>query len=462
MGKLKTLFFFILLFFCNNIFALSPDNVFQDDRVIMEKILLSKPLKNLSFKPFPSDDSFERVLKDPHNLISKDFKASPFFKSIAKFWFFIYTKFDSNFVIIHDKENLNFVYDVIDFTELGYALSNKNIRFSLQAKLGEERVLELRETLHSLIKEKRHYTRKQKSVLAILKKSHIQIPKNLNKRKRLFKNLGKNIRSQTGQKENIIQGLKNYLPFKKILATYFKIFDVPKELIAIPFLESSFNIKAVSKYGATGAWQFMRFIGSKLLKIDKYQDARLNPFLSTLGALHLLKQNLKILKRWDLAVTAYNSGTKHILISKRRLKKSDLSLEGFIKYYKHPHLGFASKNFWGAFLALTYATSYQETYLKIKYQKPLIQFNADTLSLYIALCSFKPKNLFRKLKKKSPHINFLNSHILKNKKLMPRGTIVFSDRELSKKRYLKITGKKLRKLFPRNYYKYAKKFKCKN
>lgn len=456
------LFLLIGILFCRESYALSPDNVFQDDRVIMEKILLSKPLKNLNFKPFPSDDSFNQIIKDPKNRISKDFKINSFFRHIAKFWFFIYTKYDSNYVIVHDKKNLNFIYDVIDFTELGYAFNNKNIRFSLQAKLGEGRVQELRKTLHSLIKVKKKYTAKQRSVLALLKKYKIKIPRNLNKRKRLFKSLGKNIRTQTGQKDNIIQGLKNYLPFKRTLSQYFKIFDVPKELIAVPFLESSFNLLAISKYGATGPWQFMRFIGSKLLKIDKNQDGRLNPFISTLGALHLLKQNYRILKRWDLAVTAYNSGTKHILLAKRKTKNLDLTLEEFIKDYNNPHLGFASKNFWGAFLALVYSISYQKTYLKIKYEKPLINFNPDTLNLYITLCRFKPKTIFNYLKKHSPHINFLNSHLLNNKKSMPRGTILFSDRPLTDKRYLKVTGQKLRRLFPLNYSKYIRGIKCRN
>ena len=41
-----------------------------------------------------------------------------------------------------------------------------------------------------------------------------------------------------------------------------------------------------------------------------------------------------ILKRWDLGVTAYNSGTKHLVKAKRKYKKVKLESVQFNKKFK--------------------------------------------------------------------------------------------------------------------------------
>ncbi|MDH5581237.1 MAG: lytic transglycosylase domain-containing protein, partial [Bdellovibrionales bacterium] len=308
-----------------------------------------------------------------------------------------------------------------------------------------------------LIKKTHSYNEQEKSILNILKKNHIRIPKNKIKRKRLFTRLAQNLRSQTGQKNNIVQGLRNFQAFKKPIKRFFKTFDAPYELRAVAFLESSFNINAKSKVGATGVWQFVRFIGKHFMRINKVQDERLNPIISTLGALHLLKQNYKILGRWDLAVTAYNSGTKHLLKARRKLGVKKPTLSQVLKTYDHPHLGFASTNFYASFLALVHALSYQDELYKLKYPRSIIRGDYNNLHVYVSHCDLNPKRFFQILKKSSEDLRYFNNHIIKNEIDLPKGSIIISDINLTNKRFSRIAGQKLRNLYPKNYFKYSGK-----
>ncbi|NIR47887.1 lytic transglycosylase domain-containing protein, partial [candidate division KSB1 bacterium] len=56
---------------------------------------------------------------------------------------------------------------------------------------------------------------------------------------------------------------------------------MPMELLVLPHVESSFNHKAYSKFGAAGIWQFTRSTGRRYLKINYEVDERLDPIRAT-------------------------------------------------------------------------------------------------------------------------------------------------------------------------------------
>ena len=67
-------------------------------------------------------------------------------------------------------------------------------------------------------------------------------------------------------KKNIIEGgLSRLKKVENHIAQLFSITNANHKWIALPFLESSFNEKAISKVNAAGAWQIMPWIGKKLL-----------------------------------------------------------------------------------------------------------------------------------------------------------------------------------------------------
>ena len=66
------------------------------------------------------------------------------------------------------------------------------------------------------------------------------------------------IRSQLGQKERFQQGIVWAGRYLHQMEEIFRGEGVPIEITRLPFVESSFNLMARSKVGASGIWQFMR------------------------------------------------------------------------------------------------------------------------------------------------------------------------------------------------------------
>ena len=95
------------------------------------------------------------------------------------------------------------------------------------------------------------------------------------------------LRSQLGQKDRFLEG---YIASGRYLPTMEKIFaaeGLPWELTRLPFVESSFNLAARSKVGASGIWQFMRSTGRLYLKIRGELDERNDPIRATEAVIDL-------------------------------------------------------------------------------------------------------------------------------------------------------------------------------
>ena len=454
MGKLVL---FLILFSFNTL-AIDPDNLFQNDIQILESII-----HNLEKKVGHKDPKrgFSFYFADPEKRILDTFDIDPLLKTRVNFWFNIYTEYDSNQVVLHDKKDLAIVYDVIDFTDLAKSILNRHTKFSIQNKIIRERVKEYRKVFSQLSKGAVRSPRAER-IFTALRKAGYKIPSSKSKnRKSFFQKFSKSFRAQTGQKDNIAQGLENLATYRPVIESYFKEFNVPIELLAIPFLESSFNIHARSKVGATGPWQFMMRTGKHFMSIDKYRDQRRNPLIATVGALHLLKQNLKILKRWDLAVTAYNGGTGLMLKGIRRLKKKhkykNPSLIHLLKHYKDGNFGFANQNFYSSFLALVYTLAYRDNF----FLKPNNQ-SVPSLNIYVTKCKLKPSWFLSILEKQSPMIKKYNNHFNRRrlKSNFPKGTLIISDIELTPKRYKKVPIPYMRKRYPINWIRLVKNQSC--
>lgn len=452
MGKVVLV---ITLFFSAQVFSLVPENIFQNDLEIIEllgnKIRVAKHNKDIPF----SIEKVDAILADPKSLVREDFKIKEYFYKDVKFWFYIYTVFHSHHVVIHDKENLGLIYDVIEYEELRKSDLSDYTKFALQARLTSERIKTIRKDFVYLQK-RNPKTNNQKKIVQALEKVGFKIPRPSKKRRRLFKGLADNLRTQTGQKDSIQNGINAFEKYKDTFYEWLDYFELPRELVWISFLESSFNVKAKSKVGATGVWQFMRRIGKHFMPYSKYKDGRLSPVMSTLAAFHLLHQNKKILKGWDLAIPAYNSGTKHLVKARRKLKMKKPSLEEVLEKYDHPHMGFASKNFYSEFLALSHAMAYRDLFYNTK---GLVN-PKKKISVFLAKCSIKIKEFNRKVKKKTPHTFEMNKHLRSKKHRYKRGAILFSDINLTPRKYLKLTMKQLRRKFPRNYKDYLKGHSC--
>src|SRR5690606_28996274 len=108
-----------------------------------------------------------------------------------------------------------------------------------------------------------------------------------------FSDYGRNFRLQTGQRDSILKGLVAADPFWPRMENLFEQMGVPRELTRLSLVESSFNLGATSKVGASGVWQFMPATAKEFMKLnyDAGYDERLSPLKSTVAAAKLLLRN---------------------------------------------------------------------------------------------------------------------------------------------------------------------------
>lgn len=456
-------YFFLALFTFNANAWISPD-VFESKYINLEESLLKKTLKTKfnSASSALEEETVQYILQDKENKVGKDFVIPTYFDISVRFWFSIYTQFSSQQVVIHDKENLGLVYNIIDFSETHSADINRYSKAKIQSHLSLEYTRKLKKMLKKFSKSLRKVDDEEKGILAAIKKVH-KIPKGQAARRNFFKNLANNIRTQTGQRDMIYKGMLRAKPYFDYLYKTIDSFKLPRELLAITFLESSFNLKAYSKVGAAGAWQFMPYISSLFMpRRSKYIDYRLNIIISTISAMHLLKQNKMILRTWDLAVPAYNSGTKHLVKAKKKFKKvKKLTLEYILENYDHAHIGFASQNFYSEFLALVHVLAYKDVIYPLKgFQDNKKRFNTANLNIYIAKCSTKPKKIFKLVRSSSPKFNELNTHFRYPNRTAKRGNFYVSDIKLTERKYYKLTTKEIIKNYPKYWHRYIRKKRC--
>ena len=168
------------------------------------------------------------------------------------------------------------------------------------------------------------------------------------------------VRTQRGAKEMFLSGIKIAGRYVAQMQKIFREHGLPGELAYLPLVESSFNVRARSSVGAAGMWQFMPDTGKKFLRIDNAVDERMDPLASTRAAARLLKENLKLLGNWPLAITAYNHGTEGIFRGINTVGSQNL--EDLIRRYHSPTFGFASKNFYAEFVAAAEIAKNSEAY----------------------------------------------------------------------------------------------------
>jgi len=404
-----------------------------------------------------AEKDFSYYLTDPKDLVDNNFKIHSSIKKRTKFWFDIYTKYNSDTAVIHDTHDLSLVYSTIDTSKIDNKILNYSIRYKVIKQYRRKFLNNYKKALQSLSNRKCS-SQYCKQVLVALRKADIKIPQGFRLRKKFFLKLKKTIRTQTGQKDKIIAGIKNIEVYKSKLDSIIKAHKLPKDLLAIALLESSFNLKARSKVDAQGPWQFMRRVGKSFMKIDRSIDQRNNPFLSTSAALHLLKQNKKILKHWDLAINAYNSGTGNIRKGLSKLKNlgyKNPKAHHLINKFKSRSYRFASRNFYPEFLALAHILPYKNLIYRFKKKKV-----RRKIRTFVTKCKFKAKKYLSRMRTSQYNINEVNNHLNKKYLSYPQGTVVFSDVKLSKRKYLEIKDFNFKKYYPKKMYKLANNQKC--
>lgn len=405
-----------------------------------------------------SQDAVRPYLTDSKNRVSQTFKITPYYFPTVYFWFLVYTQFESSQVVIHDKTNLKLIYKVLDFSSLHDKKLSHFTLHIVQKKLSEEKLDDLKETLDHVTMNPFSLEPRAKALYRTIKQAGIQLPIPKAARRAYFLKLKKNIRTQTGQKNYIRDGIIRSLPYQKFIAHYLEQKNLPREIFSIPFLESSFNPEAESKAAALGIWQFMPLIGSYYMpKKSSGVDYRSNVGVSSVAAAYLLSENLQIMKKWDLAVTAYNSGTKHLLHSRRKLASDDVDLEDIIKSSDSERFGFASKNFYSEFLALAHTLAYREELFHDLHDHERPDVNEE-LKFFLTKCSLRLDKVLDE--KQLEDVVFHNNQLPSIKSSYPRGSIITSKTTLPSSKFSRISLNHMVKIKPKNWSGLLKNQSC--
>ncbi|MEK7691712.1 MAG: lytic transglycosylase domain-containing protein, partial [Bdellovibrionota bacterium] len=258
-------------------------------------------------------------------------------KRNVDFWISINTKYFTNQGLVHDAKNVDIVYEILDFNS---GEKNKLIRASKKR---------YRELLLALHKKQAKGPVDVQSLSADEKRVYTLFLRVPERDKFLDAAHRRRLRFQLGQRDRFVVGLREsgrYLPWMEEI---FRKRGLPVELTRLPFVESSFNVQARSKVGASGIWQFMRSTGRLFLKINTQIDERNDPMRATEAAAELLRVNFQSLGSWPLAVTAYNHGRQGLMRAVRKVGSDDI--EDIVDEYRSRSFGFASSNFYSELVA---------------------------------------------------------------------------------------------------------------
>ncbi len=191
------------------------------------------------------------------------------------------------------------------------------------------------------------------------------------------------IRFQLGQADRFHEGLIRAQAYEAGISRVLADRGVPAEIGALPHVESSFNPAAYSRVGAAGLWQFMPGTARRYMRVDGVVDQRLDPYSATEAAANLMLYNYRLLGSWPLAVTAYNHGPGGLKRAQDELGTSNIAV--IVKHYQGATFGFASRNFYVAFLAALEVDRNAERYFGPLTHLPETQSTLVTLPDYVAV-----------------------------------------------------------------------------
>jgi membrane-bound lytic murein transglycosylase D len=250
-----------------------------------------------------------------------------------EFWRNIFGTVSSDQALLHDNRYLSVVYETVEIPP--------NASSRARGKVADRARGRYRKILNKLADGRRTgLSAEEQRVLALWPADVTNAD---------LRAAAKRIRFQQGLSDRYLAGLKRSGAWQPYIKEKLANAGVPTGLAALPHVESSFNPEAHSHVGASGLWQFTRSTGRRFMEIDHVVDERRDPYRSSESAAELLAYNYSILKSWPLAITAYNHGVGGMRRAVRKTGGEDFTVIN--REYSGRTFGFASRNFYLAFLA---------------------------------------------------------------------------------------------------------------
>lgn len=306
-----------------------------------------------------------KVLNDQTNRVGAEFKVPPSLRRRTEFWFDIYTRYGSNEFVIHHTLYPWIVYKVVNEEQI--EADGKGPQWLRRQRAEKTVTLQVRTIRAALSRLAR---RGNYSKLPPLEKDLFEKLREIpGPRRRVFQQAAMFVRKQLGQRDFFRNGLaisSRYLPY---MEDKFKEMGLPVDLTRLPFVESSFNVKAESKVGASGIWQIMPKTGKSFMIVNSEIDERNSPIKATTAAARMLRQYQHATKSWPLTITSWNNGIGNLHVAINHARSKDLAT--IIARYHSGDFKFASSNFFTCFLAALHAEKYNELVFNDLEREPL-------------------------------------------------------------------------------------------
>lgn len=300
-------------------------------------------------------------------------------KNDVDFWAKVYREWDTHQVVFYDSKT-KVVYDVLDLPVVNNELSASKFRKEVDARY---KLIEsaLSQTMND---------EDPKSLVATLKVNGLLGEPDLKQR----------LKAQSGLRRQFEYGLRVSGRYMDDMKAILKSQGLPEDLLAIVFLESLFNLSAVSHAGASGPWGIMRETAIRSgIHVNNFTDERRDWVVATWGAAQFLKRAKEGLTEWPLAITAYNYGYAGMMRAANNFGKD---FEAILDNHTSPIFGYASKSYYAEFLAARDTLHNQDKYFpnlkkdaRCRYDTVELQRPVEVLDL-ISLGVFK-KDDFKSL-----------------------------------------------------------------
>src|SRR5262245_16260005 len=260
------------------------------------------------------------------------------------FWRRVYTEISTHEGFIHDDRRLDIVYETVRLPKDASDRSRRQI-----ARSAAERYSRLLVAVAT----------KQREELDDQERRVLELWGDDADRTQLCE-ASRRVRFQLGQSDKFREGLIRAGAWEDFIKQALEKEGVPPEIAFLPHVESSFNPIARSHVGAVGLWQFMPSTGRRFMRVDNVIDERLDPFRSSEAAALLMRANFEVTQSWPLAITAYNHGAAGMRRAIAQVGTDDI--ERVVRTYRSRSFGFASRNFYVAFLAAVDVANDPEKY----------------------------------------------------------------------------------------------------
>lgn len=252
----------------------------------------------------------------------------------VRFWRAVFGTYGGNQVIFYDEEHLNVIYEVVSFSGTKRATRQEEISRTQRKIADSLRALSSGAKDAVLTDEQRYYQKL------------FEGSSDPNR----FRDAANRIRVQVGQRDNLKRAITKASPWMGDIEAIFEKNGAPKELMALMFIESMFNPRAISDVGASGVWQFMPETGRSYVSMNAFWDDRNDTLNATSGAARFLRDLYNQTGDWPLAINAYNSGLGRINAAVRKLGTKKIAT--IVHQFKDPGYGFYSRNYVAEFYAV--------------------------------------------------------------------------------------------------------------